>query len=261
MSEAREFVDFQIEDRIAIVVVDRPPVNALNRQVEDEIEDVFEELGSLNEIGAVIIRGGGEKAFIAGADIQMISGKAAKEAYEMSESTKRVLLKVERFERAVIAAVDGLALGGGCEVALACDIRVADESAVFGFPEVSLGLLPGAGGTQRLTRLVGSGKAKELILTGDPVSADEAKRIGLVERVAPKGEAVSEAKRLAQRVLLRGPIAIVNAKKAINEGLHMAFEDGFKRESQLFSALFETRDMREGVNAFLEKRKPNFTGK
>jgi enoyl-CoA hydratase len=260
MSEAREFVDFQIEDGIAIVVVDRPPVNALNRQVEDEIEDVFEELGSLNEIGAVIIRGGGEKAFMAGADIQMLSEKGAKEAYEMSESTKRVLSKIERFERVVIAAVDGLALGGGCEVALACDIRVADESAVFGFPEVSLGLLPGAGGTQRLTRLVGSGKAKELILTGDPVSADEAKRIGLVERVAPKGEAVSEAKRLAQRVLLRGPIAIVNAKKAINEGLHMTFEDGFKRESRLFSALFETRDMREGVNAFLEKRKPNFLG-
>jgi enoyl-CoA hydratase/carnithine racemase len=260
MSETREFVNFQIEDGIAVVVVDRPPVNALNRQVEDEIEDVFEELGSLNEIGAVIIRGGGEKAFMAGAGIQMLSEKGAKEAYEMSESTKRVFSKIERFERVVIAAVDGLALGGGCEVALACDIRVADESALFGFPEVSLGLLPGAGGTQRLTRLVGSGKAKELILTGDPVSADEAKRIGLIERVAPKGEAVSEAKRLAQRVLLRGPIAIVNAKKAINEGLHMTPEDGFKRESQLFSALFETRDMREGVNAFLEKRKPNFLG-
>jgi enoyl-CoA hydratase len=258
MPDARQFVDFRIDDRVAVVKVDRPPVNALNRQVEDEIEAVFKELGTLNEVGAVIVTGGGAKAFIAGADIKMISEKSPKEAFEMSTATQRVLSKIEKFDRVVIAAVNGLALGGGCEVALACDIRVADESAIFGFPEVSLGLLPGAGGTQRLARLVGIGKAKELILTGDPISADEAKRIGLVERIAPKGEAVAEATSLAKRVLLRGPIAVSNAKKAMNEGTDMTFEDGLRRETELFAALFETQDMKEGVRAFLEKRKPDF---
>lgn len=261
MTKTRVYVDFQIDDRIATVIVDRPPVNALNRQVEDEIEEVFEELGTVSEVGAVIITGGGEKAFMAGADIKAILEKGPNEAHEMSASTQRILSKIERFGKVVIAAVNGLALGGGCEIALSCDMRIMDESTIIGLPEVGLGLLPGAGGTQRLARLVGIGKAKELILTGDPINADEAKRIGLVERIAPKGEAVAEAKKLAKRVLLRGPIAVVNAKKAINEGLDMTFEDGLKRETQLFSALFETQDMKEGVKAFLEKRKPNFIGK
>lgn len=261
MSRARAFVGFRIDDHIALVTVDRPPVNALNRQLEDELEDVFDELAGLQEVGAVLVTGRGEKAFIAGADIKMLSEKGPEDAIEMSASTQRVLLKIERFDRVVIAAINGLALGGGCEVAMACDMRVMDESAVIGLPEVSLGILPGAGGTQRLARLVGMGKAKELILTGDPISADEAKRIGLVERIAPKGEAVAEARSLAKRVLSRGPLAVINAKKAINEGLDMPLEEGLKRESQLFGALFRTQDMREGVTAFLEKRKPKFTGR
>jgi enoyl-CoA hydratase len=261
MPGMKQFIHFQTDDAIAVVTVDRPPVNALNRQVEDEIADVFDELGTLSEVGAVIVTGGGTKAFIAGADIKMISEKNPKQAFEMSTGTQRVLLKIEKFDKVVIAAVNGLALGGGCEVALSCDIRVADESAVFGFPEVGLGLLPGAGGTQRLPRLVGMGKAKELICTGDPIPADEAKRIGLVERIAPKGKAVAEAKSLAKRVLLRGPIAVRNAKKAINEGIDLAFEEGLKKEAELFAALFETQDMKEGVRAFLEKRKPKFVAK
>jgi len=261
MPKAREFVDFRIDDRIALVTVDRPPVNALNRQLEDELEEVFEELSGMREVGAVIVTGGGEKAFIAGADIKMLSEKGPDEAVEMSASTQRVLLKIERFDRVVIAAINGLALGGGCEVAMACDMRVMDESTIIGLPEVSLGVLPGAGGTQRLARLVGVGKAKELILTGDPIGAEEAKRIGLVERIAPKGEAVTEAKKLAHRVMARGPVAVINAKRAINEGLDLPIEDGLKRESQLFGALFKTRDMHEGVAAFLEKRKPKFTGR
>ncbi|MBW1773124.1 MAG: enoyl-CoA hydratase/isomerase family protein [Deltaproteobacteria bacterium] len=237
MPKEKKFVRFRIDDRIALV-----------------------ELAGLQEVGVVIVTGGGEKAFIAGADIKMISEKRPEEAGEMSAYTQRILLKIERFDRVVIAAVNGLALGGGCEVAMACDIRVMDESAIIGLPEVSLGLLPGAGGTQRLARLVGMGKAKELILTGDPINADEAKSIGLAERVAPKGEAVMEARKLAKRVLLRGPVAVRNAKKAINEGIDMPFGDGLKRETALFSALFETQDMQEGVSAFLEKRKPNFSG-
>jgi len=138
-----------------------------------------------------------------------------------------------------------------------CDIRVADECAIFGFPEDSLGVIPGAGGTQRLTRLVGSGKAKEIIFTGDPINVAEAKSIGLVERVVNSREAVSEAKKIASRILLRGPIAIRNAKKAINEGVNMNLKDGLKREAQLFSELFNTQDLKEGTRAFLEKRKPN----
>jgi len=260
MSKTREYVDFQIHDGIALVTVDRPPVNALNHQVEDEMDKVFEDLSTISEVGAVIITGGRGKAFVAGADIKAILEKSPKEAYEMSASTQRILLKVERFHRVVIAAVNGLALGGGCEIALACDMRVMDATTIIGLPEVGLGLLPGAGGTQRLAKLVGIGKAKELILTGDPIDAAEAKRIGLVERVAPKGEAVAEAKKLAKRILLRGPVAVANAKKAINDGSDMAFEDGLKRETELFSALFETQDMKEGVTAFIEKRKPSFSG-
>jgi len=261
MVNERKFVNFQIEDSVAVVCIDRPPVNALNKQLEDEIEHVFQELDTLNEIRAVIITGSGEKFFIAGADIKEILKKGPKEGYEMSVSTQRILLKIENFDKIVIAAVNGLTLGGGCEVALACDIRVADESAVFGFPEVGLGLLPGAGGTQRLARLVGIGKAKELILTGDSINADEAKTIGLVEKVVPKGKALLEAKSIAKRISLKGPVAVSNAKKAINEGVDMEFAEALNREAQLFSALFKTRDMKEGVSAFLEKRKPNFTGR
>lgn len=261
MLKGKKFVSFQLEDRIATVVVDRPPVNALNRQVEDEIEEVFQELGARNDVGAVIITGGGTKAFIAGADIQMLSEKAPEDAFDMSTATQRVLSKIESFDRVVIAAINGMALGGGCEVAMACDMRVIDESALMGLPEVTLGLFPGAGGTQRLRRLVGVGKAKELILTGDPVDANEAKGIGLAERIAPKGEAVAEARALAKRVLIRGPIAVANAKKAINEGLELTLEEGLRREAELFSALFKTEDMKEGVTAFLEKRKPKFTGR
>ena len=261
MSEQKEYVSVTIEEKIALITINRPPVNALNVQLQNEIKEVFETLATRDDFGVVILRGGSEKAFIVGADIKMISELGTKEAYELSEGTKDILKIIEDFDRVVIAAVNGLALGGGCEVALACDIRVADEGAIFGFPEVGLGLLPGAGGTQRLPRLVGTGKAKELILTGDTVDVSEAKAIGLVERVAPKGKAVPEAKKMAHRILLRGPVAVAYAKKAINGGINNTVEEGFKRESQLFSALFTTQDKKEGIKAFIEKRNPEFTGK
>lgn len=260
MSSSWEYLNYKIDDGIAVVTVDRPPVNALNLQLQDEIKEVFEELGRIKDVGAVIITGGGGKAFIAGADIRMLSEKDLKGAYELSRSTQSVLTMIEEFDKVVIAAVNGLALGGGCEVALACDMRVADENALFGFPEVGLGLIPGAGGTQRLARLVGIGKAKELILTGDPVDALEAKAIGLVERIAPKGESLKEAKRVAERVLLRGPVAVAKAKKAIHKGISIPLEEGLKLEAKLFSELFETQDKKEGVAAFIEKRKPKFIG-
>jgi enoyl-CoA hydratase/carnithine racemase len=261
MTQERKYVNFQVEDHIAIVTIDRAPVNALNRQVEEEIQAVFEEIGAASGIGVVILTGGGKKAFMAGADIKDILGKNPEDGAEMSTSTQQLLLKIENFEKVVIAAINGMALGGGTEVAMACDIRVIDESAVMGFPEVGIGLFPGAGGTQRLPRLVGLGKAKELILSGDPIDAMEALRIGLVERTAPKGEVLNEAKKLATRILSRGPVAVKNAKRAMNEGVNMAYQDAFSRETQLFSALFETADMVEGVKAFIEKRKPDFVGK
>jgi enoyl-CoA hydratase/carnithine racemase len=258
---AREYVNFQVEKKIALVTVDRPPVNALNHQVQNEIKNAFEELQTMEDsVGVVIVTGGGKRAFIAGADIKMVSEMSSEDALTLSEEFQEILNMVEEFNRAVIAAINGLALGGGTEVALACDIRVADESAVLGFPEVSLGVMPGAGGTQRLTRLVGHGKAKELILTGDPINANEAKSIGLIERVTPRGEAVLEAKKIAGRILLRGPLAIANAKKAINEGVSMTLRDGLRREAQLFSELFRTQDLKEGVRAFMEKRMPKFMG-
>ncbi len=260
MSKKREFVSYQMEGQIALVVIDRPPVNALNRQLESEIGGVFEELGTLDDVGVVIVTGGGEKAFIAGADIKTLPNKGLEEGLDMSEYMQRVLLKVERFHKIVIAAISGFALGGGSEVALACDIRIADESALFGFPEVTLGLIPGAGGTQRLSRLIGMGKAKELIATGEIINANEARAIGMIERVVPKGEALPEAKKMAKRILKNSPIAVMNAKKAINEGIDTTFEEGLKIEARLFSVLFETQDLKEGANAFIEKRKPAFKG-
>lgn len=256
----RDYVNFEVEDRIALVTVDRPPVNALNLQVLREMKEAFLELGERKDVAAVIVTGGGD-AFMAGADIKMVSEMGPDDAVELSRRIGDVFDEIVRFEGAVIAAVSGLALGGGCEVALACDIRVADEGAIFGLPEVGLGLMPGAGGTQRLPRLVGSGKAKEMIFTGDPITAEEARNIGLVERVAPRGEAVSEAGRLAKRILLRGPVAVAHAKRAINEGVDMDLREGLKREAMLFSQLFKTVDKREGVAAFIEKRKPAFIGK
>ncbi|MEW6666988.1 MAG: enoyl-CoA hydratase-related protein [Thermodesulfobacteriota bacterium] len=261
MARKREYVNFDIAESIAVVTVDRPPVNAWNIQVETEMKEIFEELSGRDDFGAAIITGGGEKAFIAGADIKMISGLGPKEAYDLSSGTKVVLRLIEDFDRVVIAAIGGLALGGGCEVAIACDLRVADESALIGLPEVSLGLFPGAGGTQRLPRLVGIGKAKELIFTGNPIPAPEAKEIGLIEKIAPKGQALAEAIKLAKRILERGPVAVRKAKKAINGACGLRVEDGFELETRLFSELFETEDQKEGVSAFLEKRKPRFTGR
>ena len=257
----REFVNFQMEDRVALVTVDRPPVNAMSKQVNEEIHDIFKELQKREDVGAVIMTGGGDKAFIAGADIKMISEMGPEDAFVLAGYVQGVMDEIENFDRVVIAAINGLALGGGCEIALACDIRVADERSIFGLPEVSLGVFPGAGGTQRLARLVGLGKAKEMILTGDPINTEEAKSIGLVERVAPHGQAVSEARKIAERILLRGPVAVTYAKKAINEGVNKGIKEGLKLEAKLFSELFKTQDKKEGIAAFLEKRKPKFTGK
>lgn len=256
-----QYVKTAIDGGVAVVTIDRPPVNALGAQLEAELKETFLALDKAGEVGAVILTGAGERAFVAGADIKAFPGMDEQGAYQMSRRTQGVLSTIEQCRKVVIAAVGGLALGGGAELALACDLRVADESARLGFPEVSLGLLPGAGGTQRLTRLVGPGRAKLLILTGDPVTAAEALTMGLVEQVVPKGQALAAARALAARIMARGPVAVANAKKAIAAAAELLPEAGFERESRLFCELFNTADQKEGVTAFIEKRKPVFTGR
>ena len=260
MPAPRKYVHLKVEENIAVVTLDRPPVNALNARLQAELSEVFEDIRRLRDAGVVIITSGSKKAFMAGADIKMFSEMGPEEALIMSESTQSVFNSIQWTEKVVIAAVSGLALGGGCELALACDMRVADETAVFGFPEVSLSLFPGAGGTQRLSRLVGTGKAKELILTGDPVSAEEAKNIGLIERLTSEGDSLAEAVKIVKRILMRGPVAVARAKEAIDRGIDVPMNEGLKIESRLFSELFRTLDCKEGMNAFIEKRKPKFIG-
>ena len=258
---SREFVSYVVEEGIAVVTINHPPANALDKKTTCELDEVFEELAKDEAVKTVILTGAGEKIFVAGADISLFPKMGQKEGEEFSQELQGVFDKIEGLEKVVICAVNGMALGGGCELAMACDIRIASESAKFGQPEVNLGVIPGAGGTQRLPRLVPKGKAKELIFTGDMITASEAKEIGLVDRVAPKGEAVSEAKNMAKKIMEKGPIAIKYAKNAIDEGVNMTLNEGLKLEKKLFGELFKTEDQKEGAKAFLEKRKAQFKGR
>jgi len=240
--------------------VDRPPVNALNSQLIKEIIETFEELGSNESVAVVILTGAG-KAFIAGADIKEIPFLNSEEGQKFSALGQEMTNRIDDSPRPVLCAIEGLALGGGCEVALACDIRVASENARFGQPEVNLGVIPGAGGTQRLPRLVGKGKAKFLLYTGDTIDALEAFRIGLVEKVVSPGNALNEAKKIAKKIMAKGPVAIALTKKAVNEGINLPLQEGLKVERENFGRVCETEDKNEGVKAFLEKRIPIYKGK
>jgi enoyl-CoA hydratase len=260
---ARNHIINAVEDRIAVVTISHPPVNSLNEDVIKELSDIFKELEGDKNVGAVVITGGGEKAFVAGADIRMFNdllGKREK-IFIGAKAMQECFTKIENFDKLVIAAINGLALGGGCELAVACDIRIAAENAVLGVPEVKLGIIPGAGGTQRLTRLLGKGKAKMMVLGGGFFSARDAFDMGLVEKVVPHGQAVNETKQLAREFLSGGPLAIRNGKKAINVGCNMMLEDGLHLEAELLADLFMTEDAKEGVQAFFEKRPPKFQGK
>ena len=250
------------KDGILIVTIDRPKVlNALNSQTVGEIERVFAAARDDASVKCVIVTGAGEKAFVAGADINELAQLTPVSGKETAERGQRVFLSIERFPKPVIAAVNGFALGGGCELALACHIRIASEKAQLGLPEVSLGVIPGYGGTQRMVRLLGKGKALELILTGDRVSAAEAERIGLVERVVPAEQLMGVAEEVARKILSRGPLAVRAAIEAVVHGSDVAFEQGQVIEAALFGWLASSEDMREGLKAFLEKRTPQFGGK
>ena len=246
-------------DGILVITIDRQKaLNALNAQTVAEISQAFEAARDDDSVKAVIVTGAGEKAFVAGADIgelvtmTPITGKAT------AEKGQRIFHAIERFPKPVIAAINGFALGGGCELALACHIRIASENAQIGLPEVTLGIIPGYGGTQRMARLLGKGKALELILTGDRIKAAEAERIGLVNKVVPADQLMTAAEEMARTIMSRGPLAVRAAIEAVMSGSEMPFEEGQFLEATLFGLLASTEDMKEGMGAFLEKRKAEF---
>jgi enoyl-CoA hydratase len=256
-----DYVRVEREGGVAVLTVDRQEkLNALDGQVIEEIGQALLELESEGP-RAIIVTGAGERAFIAGADIRAMSVMDPIEAKRFSEIGHAAMALLDRSPIPTIAAVNGYALGGGCEVAIACDIRIAAENATFGFPEVGLGILPGMGGTQRLPRLVGPALAKELIFTGRRIGAEEARGIGLANRVVGQGEALDAAKEMAAEISANGPLAVRYAKAATNRALDVDLISGLEFEADQFALLFATEDAREGMNAFGEKRKPRFEGR
>ena len=259
---AYEFLLVERDGAVAVVTVNRPAVlNALNAATLGELNRVAAELGGDAEVRAVVLTGAGEKAFVAGADIRELAGLAPDMAKSYSQAGQRAFDAIEHLGKPVIAAVNGFALGGGCELAMACTIRLAAETAKFGQPEIKLGLTPGFAGTQRLARLVGKGRAMELLLGGGTIDAAEAWRIGLVNRVVAPAELMNEARALARTYAASAPIAMRYNIEAINHGLETSFAEGENLEASLFGLAFATDDMREGTQAFLEKRKAQFTGR
>ncbi len=249
------------EDRLAIVTINRPPVNALSREVMDALEAAFSELSKDETIGVVIVTGAGEKAFVAGADITEFPNLNSANGEQLSRRGQEVFQKIADFPAPVIAAVNGFALGGGMELALACDIRVMAENAKVGLPEVTLGIFPGYAGTQRLPRLIPAGKAKELIFSGAMIDAAEAYRIGIADHLTAAGESLDKARKLAAAILKNGPVAVRLAKQSVDQGLDQSLAEGQKTEAALFARLCDTEDQKEGAKAFMEKRPPQFKGK
>ncbi len=252
-------IDLKKENSIATITINRPEaLNAVNRELIGQLQEAVEDSLSDNSIGVVVLTGAGEKAFVAGADIKAMSRMSADEALEFGGSAQHVLNLLEKSPKPVIAAVNGIALGGGTEISLACHIRIASDNAVFGQPEVHLGLIPGWGGTQRLARLVGKGKAIEMITGGGTVRAEEALRIGLVEQVVPQAALMDTVYKLARKILANGPQAIRVALDCIRRGLDISLDEGLKYELHAFGKLFETQEMQEGTTAFVAKRQPEF---
>ena len=250
------------DDAVALVTINRPQVlNALNLATLDELRRVILDLKKDDSVRAVILTGSGEKAFVAGADVNELAVQTPITGREHALAGQHVLDLLENMGKPVIAAINGYALGGGCELALACTLRIAADTARLGQPEINLGILPGYAGTQRLPRLVGKARAMELILTGAQISASEAERIGLVNRVVPAAALLIEAKKLAAELARQAPIAVRYIIDAINHGLEMPFGEGCRFEATLFGLVAATEDMREGTRSFLEKRKPEFNGR
>ena len=257
------FENLLVETRqgIGYVTLNRPRVlNALNQVTLRELGVCFEQLAQDDQVRAVILTGSGEKAFAAGADINELSTQTPAGGKEFSLTGQAVMNRIENLGKPVIAAVNGYALGGGCELAMACTLRIASETARLGQPEVKLGIIPGYGGTQRLARLVGMGRALGLVLTGEPITAQEALRIGLVNEVVPPAELLPRCEALAGQILANGPVAVRLAMEAVHRGLNTPLGEGLFLEATLFGLCCATEDMKEGTRAFLEKRAPRFGG-
>ena len=250
-----EFVLYEQKDKIGIITINREKaLNALNSQVLDELSEAFDAV-DLDVVRCLILTGAGEKSFVAGADIGEMSTLTKAEGEAFGKKGNDVFLKLEKLPVPTIAAVNGFALGGGCEISMSCDIRICSENAVFGQPEVGLGITPGFGGTQRLARLVSPGMAKQLIYTARNIKADEAYRIGLVNAVYPLEELMDNAKKMAETIAKNAPIAVRNCKKAINDGLQVGIDEAVVIEEKLFGDCFETEDQKAGMGNFLEKDK------
>ncbi len=253
---------FEKKNQIAYVTIDRPKVlNALNMATMQELKQAFTAIKEDNEARVVILTGAGEKAFVAGADIGELSQHTPVSAKEYTHQGQAIIDTIENLGKPVIACVNGFALGGGCELAMACTMRLASENAKLGQPEVKLGLIPGYGGTQRLPRLIGKGIAMQLVLTGEMISAQEAHRIGLVNEVVSAGELIARAEAIAAKIIANAPLAIQYAMEAVNHGLDLPLADGLFLEATLFGVCCATEDKNEGTKAFLEKRPAQFKGK
>lgn len=248
------FIDYEVDGAVGIITINRPKaLNALNEDVLNELEQAFDAV-DLSVVRCLILTGAGEKSFVAGADIGAMSTMTKAEGTAFGKKGNDIFLKIEKFPIPVIAAINGFALGGGCEISMSCDIRICSENALFGQPEVGLGITPGFGGTQRLARLVGAGMAKQLIYTARNIDAAEAKRIGLVNEVYPLADLMPAAKKMAAGIAGNAPIAVRACKKAINEGLQVSIDEGVAIEEELFGSCFESYDQREGMANFLRKK-------
>lgn len=256
-----QFLQVAVSDRVATITVNRPDkLNALNDATMAELGQAIEQVRADAAVAGVVLTGAG-RAFVAGADIAELRSKSGPEIYALARRGQEVFRRFETSPKPVIAAVNGFALGGGCELAMACHVRIAAEGAKFGQPEVKLGITPGYGGTQRLTRLVGRGLALQLLLTGEMIDANEAFRIGLVNRVVPTGEqAVEAARAMIGQMLANGPLALAQCIEVVNRGADISIEEALALEAAAFAMLASTEDMREGTSAFLEKRAPAFRG-
>lgn len=257
-----ENITYEVKGSIAFITMNRPKVmNALDRQTIEELNAAFHAAKNDAIVKGIILTGGGEKAFIAGADIAELSTIDGEKAGEFSERGQEVLSFIETLGKPVIAAVNGFALGGGCETAMACTIRIAAENAKFGQPEVKLGIIPGYGGTQRLPRLVGKGRALQLILTGDLIDAHEAHRIGLVNEVVPAKDLLPRCEAILKQIVANAPLAIRYSIDAVNQGIDAELGSGLKSEAKFFALAAATEDKKEGTSAFVQKRAPQFQGK
>jgi enoyl-CoA hydratase len=261
MAQTYETLVLEKRDRVAIITINRPEKrNALNIKTREEGAALLEELRNDSAVGVVVFTGAGDKAFIAGADIAEFAGRTSIMQRDVMMA-RSLFTAIDTFPKPVIAMINGFCLGGGCELALACDIRIASENAQFGQPEINLGIIPGGGGTQRLTRLVGEGKAMEMILTGQFIDAKTAHAIGLVNHVVPADQLEAKTMEIAQHIARKSPIALQLAKEAVKIASRSNLDEGLRREVDLFALCFSTEDKDEGVSAFLERRDPVFKGR